>query len=122
MIPHAGKIGIFLLILIMSGCATRQVVIDQAVIRNETRGVITQVKVLHEPTERFGEVHSILPQSSFDLGFSKQPLRGEKAIVTWTSQHGQKNKVELLYCTVLHQVSLKLSHCSWLTLFTLQDM
>ena len=96
MIPHVEKIGVFLLILVMSGCATRQVVIDQAVIRNETRGVLTQVKVLHEPTMGFGEVLSILPQSSFDLGFSKQPLRGEKAIVTWTSQHGQKNKVELI--------------------------
>lgn len=57
--------------------------------------MISDVKVLHEPTEKFGKVHSILPQSSFDLGFSKQPMLGKRAIVTWTSQDGQKNKAEL---------------------------
>lgn len=61
MILHREKIGVFLLILIMSGCVTRQVVIDQAVIRNETRGVISQVKVLHEPTMGFGEVSFYTP-------------------------------------------------------------
>ena len=96
MIRYVINIVVFLFIIIVSGCASQHVVIDQAVIRNETRGVITQVKVLHEPTMGFGEVHSILPQSSFDLGCSKQPLLGEKAIVTWTGQNGQKNKAELI--------------------------
>jgi len=79
----------------MTGCAAHSVIIDQAVVQNETLGIISQVKVLHLPTEKFGEVHSILPQSSFDLGFSRQPMLGKSAIITWTSENGQENKVEL---------------------------
>jgi len=89
------KLIIFLFIVVVSGCAAQHVVFDQAVIRNETDGIISDVKVLHEPTKKFGEVHSILPMSSFDLGFSKQRMLGKSAIITWTNKNGQKNKVEL---------------------------
>ena len=89
------KLIIFLFIVVVSGCAAQHVVFDQAIIRNETHEIISQVKVLHEPTEKFGEVHSILPQTSFNLGFSKQRMLGKSAIITWTSNDGQKNKAEL---------------------------
>ena len=95
MIPFANRSIVFLFALVLSGCATQHVVFDKAVIRNETHNIISKVKVLHEPTGKYGEVHSILPQSSLDLGFSKQPMLGKRAIITWTSQNGQKNKVEL---------------------------
>ena len=96
MINITDKLVIFLFALVVSGCVSQQVVFDQAVIRNETPAIITDVKVLHKPTKKFGKAHSILPQTSFDLGFSKQPMLGKSAIITWTSKDGQKNKAELI--------------------------
>lgn len=87
---------IFVFIMLACGCASQQVILDQAVIRNNTNGIISQVRVSHEPTGKIGEVHSILPNSSFNLGFSHQTMRAEKAVVTWTSNVGRESRVELI--------------------------
>ena len=95
MILNVKIISVLLCTFLVGGCAAQHVIIDRAVIRNETQTTITEVKVVHEPTRNFGGVHSILPQSSLDLGFSRQPMLGKRAIVTWTSQNGLNNRVEL---------------------------
>jgi hypothetical protein len=80
---------------LISGCATSQVYLDRAIIRNETRGVISEVRVRHEPTGKIGEVHSILAHSTFELGFSPGPMLAKKSTVSWKSQNGEVNSVEL---------------------------
>ena len=91
-------VSIFLLIfyqLLFQGCATRQVVLDRAVIRNDTARIITEVKVLHEPTGKTGSVNMILPQRSLELGFAGQPMRGKHAIITWRDHEGRQRRIEL---------------------------
>ena len=78
------------------GCNSQHVVLNRAIIRNETRGVISQIKVIHTPNGKFGEVHSIHPKSSFEVGFFVQPMRGEKAVITRTDEGGRKHKVEII--------------------------
>jgi hypothetical protein len=64
---------------------------------NNTEGVISEVVIHHEPTGKIGAASMILPQKSFDLEFSKQPLLAEKAIVSWRDQNGHvKNEVVTL--------------------------
>jgi hypothetical protein len=70
------------------GCAPKKVVLDRAVIRNDTPGIITEVKVVHEPTGKTGAVSMILPHNAFELGFAEQPMRGERAIITWRNYEG----------------------------------
>lgn len=79
------------------GCAVKNVVLDHAVIRNETPAIISDVQVVHEPTGKTGAVNMILPQRSFELGFAGQPLRAKRAIITWNDHegHGRRSEVDL---------------------------
>lgn len=77
-----------------SGCASKQVILDRAVVRNDTPGMITEVKVVHEPTGKTGAVSMILPHNAFELGFAGQPMLGERAIVTWRDHEGYLRKFE----------------------------
>jgi hypothetical protein len=81
--------------LIFQGCATRQVILDRAIVQNDTARIITEVKVLHEPTGKTGSVNMILPQSSFELGFAGAPMQGKRGIITWTDHVGRQRKIEL---------------------------
>ena len=80
---------------VISGCATRKVMLDRAVVINATAGIITEVKVRHEPTGKIGAVNMILPQKSFDLGFQSQPMLARESVVTWTDQNGQQRRTVL---------------------------
>ena len=81
--------------LIFQGCATRQVMLDRAVVRNDTAWIIMEVKVLHEPTGKTGAANMILPQRSLDLGFSRQPMLAKEAIITWKDHEGRRKKAEV---------------------------
>ena len=81
--------------LALMGCSSPHVMLDQAIIRNETTSRITDVKVLHEPTRKLGQISSILPQRSFVLGISGQPMLAKSATVTWKDQNGLRRKVEV---------------------------
>jgi len=85
---------LFFSVMILAGCAT-QPYLDRAVIRNETGGVISDVRVRNEPTGAIGQVHSILPNSAFEIGFSASPMMAKKSIITWENQNGQRYSAEL---------------------------
>lgn len=81
--------------ILFAGCTGKQVYLDRAIIRNETGGIISGIKVLHEPTNKFGEVHSILPNNQFELGFAAGPMLAERSIITWRGRDGRKRREEL---------------------------
>ena len=76
----------------ISGCTSRHLIIDRAIVRNETPGIITDVKVIHEPTGKSGAVNMILPNKTFELGFAGQPMFGKHAIITWKDYEGHLRK------------------------------
>lgn len=73
----------FSLVLVLLACARSPAVLDRVVVKNATASKITDVKILHEPTKRFGTVNAILPQKSLDLGLSGQPMLAREASVSW---------------------------------------
>lgn len=79
---------------LISGCAA-QPYLDRAVIRNESGGPISDVRVRHEPTGTIGEVHFILPYSALEVGFAPGPMKAERSIVTWLNQEGKTRRVEI---------------------------
>ncbi len=83
------------LIFAAMGCVVPHVILDRAVIRNETQGAISDVRVQHEPTRRAATTNMILPSQSFELGFSGQPMLGERAVVTWKDVEGRERRQEL---------------------------
>ena len=86
---------ITLALVLLGGCATRQVLLDRALVINATPGIISEVKVRHEPTGKIGAANMILPQKSFDLGFSKQPMLAKEAVVTWIDQSGLQRRAKV---------------------------
>ena len=78
----------------ISGCTSRHLIIDRAIVRNETPGIITDVKVIHEPKGKSGAVNMILPNKTFELGFAEQPMFGKHAIITWRDYEGHLRKFE----------------------------
>ena len=82
-------------VILLAGCSVKQVYLDRAIIRNETGGIISGIKVLHEPTGKFGEVHSILPHNQFELGFAAGPMLAERSTVKWQGHDGRKRSAEL---------------------------
>ena len=83
-------------ILILTGCAAKYVMLDRAVVRNDTGGIITDVKVVHEPTGKTGGVNMILPQMSFELGFAGQPMLAKRAIITWKDHKDIRRRSEVV--------------------------
>ena len=79
----------------ISGCAARQVMLDRAVVFNDTAGIISEVKVRHEPTGKIGAVNMILPQRSLDLGFPRQPMLAKEAVITWRDHQGMSRRVKV---------------------------
>jgi len=78
--------------LILSGCAAKTVLLDHAVVRNDTAGIISDVQVVHEPTGKTGAINMILPQRSFELGFAGQPMRAKRAIIIWNDHEGHRRR------------------------------
>jgi len=63
------------------GCVAPHVLVERAVIRNDTPNSITDVVVRHEPTGISAKINIILPLRSFELSFSSKPMRGRRGIV-----------------------------------------
>ncbi len=85
----------YILIFVIMGCVTPHVLLDRAVIRNDTRNSISDVMVRHEPTGKTARINRILPLRSFDLSFSGKPMLGKQAIITWREADGLERKVHL---------------------------
>jgi hypothetical protein len=73
----------FSLVLVLLSCVKSPAMLDRVFVKNATDSRITDVKVYHELTERYGAVNTILPHKSFDIGFSGQPMLARKASVSW---------------------------------------
>lgn len=71
--------------LSLSACAKPAVMIERVLVKNATNGRITDVKVLHEPTRKFGAVNAILPNEAMEIGLSAsgQPLLAKQASIRW---------------------------------------
>jgi hypothetical protein len=86
---------ILILTLVILGCAKQHIMIDRAIVLNATTKTITDVKVLHEPTNRSGQINMILPQTTLELGFSGKPMLARQAIVSWRDGAGVRREVAL---------------------------
>ena len=86
------KAVVLALVLALTGCATPHQMLNRAVVHNATSGIITDVRVVHEPTGKSGKVSTILPRRSLEIGFSEHPMLGRHAIVTWKDQDGMRRK------------------------------
>jgi len=76
--------------LVLLACGSSQTVLDRVYVKNATNSRITDVRVRHEPTERYGSVNAILPHKSLDIGFSQRPLLARKASVSWRDADGKE--------------------------------
>ncbi len=91
------------MIFAIMGCVAPHVLVERAVIRNDTPNSITNdtpnsitdVVVRHEPTGKIARINLILPLRSFELGFSSKPMRGQRGIITWKEADGRLRKEEL---------------------------
>jgi len=85
------------LLLVLSACAKPPVLINQVVVRNATGSTITDVTILHLPTNRFGAVNAILPGKTLDLGLSGKghPMLAEQGVVHWRDGNGLEWSVSL---------------------------
>ena len=86
---------LFVLFVALSGCSKTPVMADRVLVKNASDWKVTEVKVRHIPTNRIGAVNAILPQKSLDIGFPKQPLLADRAIIRWIDGQGQKRSDEL---------------------------
>jgi hypothetical protein len=77
------------------GCVAPHVLVERAVIRNDTPNSITDVVVRHEPAGKSAKINMILPLRSFELGFSSKPMRGRRGIITWREADGRLRREEL---------------------------
>ena len=86
---------LFILFVALSGCSKTPVMADRVLVKNDSDWKVTAVKVQHIPTNRIGAVSAILPQESLDIGFPKQPLLADRAIIRWVDGQGQNRSDEL---------------------------
>ena len=86
---------LFILFVALSGCSKTPVMADRVLVKNDSDWKVTEVKVQHIPTNRIGAVSAILPQESLDIGFPKQPLLADRAIIRWVDGQGQNRSDEL---------------------------
>ena len=86
---------LFVLFIVLSGCSKSPIMADCVLVKNASAWKVTEVKVRHIPTNRIGAVSAILPQESLDIGFPKQPLLADRAIIRWIDGQGQNRSDEL---------------------------
>jgi len=86
-------LGLFFLLIL--GCARPHVLLGRTVILNATTDKITDVKVLHQPTNKSGSVNVILPQRALDIAFSGAPMLADEATVSWKDGQGIAREVTL---------------------------
>ena len=83
------------LVFSLLACAKPPVIIDRVLVKNATGSKITDVKVRHEPTNKFAAVNAILPEESLDIGFPGQPMLAQKALVRWRDYNGTEWSVDV---------------------------
>jgi hypothetical protein len=81
-------ISIVFVMIALTACAKPQILIDRLMVRNATPGAISDVKVVHEPTLRFGAVSMILPDKSYEILFQRQPMLARQAVLGWRDEAG----------------------------------
>ena len=86
---------LFVLFFALSGCSRTPMMADRVLVKNASDWKVTEVKVRHIPTNRIGAVNAILPHESLNLGFPKQPLLADRAIIRWIDGQGQNRSDEL---------------------------
>ena len=80
----------------LTACIPSPILLDRAIVRNQTSSAVSDVMVRHEPTNAIGRVSAILPRSELDLGFYRQPLKGKRAVVTWKAAREGQMRVEVV--------------------------
>ena len=89
-------IGVLVILFVaLSGCSKPPMLADRVLVKNASDWKVTEVKVRHIPTNKIGSVNAILPQQSLDIGFPKQPLLADRAIIRWIDGQGQNRSDEL---------------------------
>ena len=83
------------LVLMLLACARPHISLDRVIIQNDTAGKITEVKVRHEPTRKFGKVSAILPQRSLEIGLGRVQMQARQAVVSWRDSDGRAWSVTL---------------------------
>ena len=86
---------LFILLVVLFGCSKTPMMADRVLVKNASDWKVTEVKVRHIPTNRIGAVNAILPHESLNLGFPKQPLLADRAIIRWIDGQGQNRSDEL---------------------------
>ena len=86
---------LFVFFVVLSGCSKTPMMADRVLVKNASEWKVTEVRVRHIPTNKIGSVNAILPQQSLDIGFPKQPLLADRAIIRWIDGQGQNRSDEL---------------------------
>jgi hypothetical protein len=92
---HLHLLAFVLLCLLTASCAPPNIRLDSVLVYNATADTITDVRIIHEPTNRVGSVSLILPGKSLDIGFPGQPMLARKGILSWRDGAGRGWQVEL---------------------------
>jgi hypothetical protein len=71
-------------------CARPHVTLDRVLVKNTTASKITEVQVLHKPTNKFGKVNVILSEESLDIGLAGVDLLARQAVISWQDGNGEK--------------------------------
>lgn len=86
---------------LLVGCLSvpHSVTVNRAEIRNATGAPILNVEALHKPNMKAGKVNQILPQNSFLLQFSEQPMKGKTSTLTWETRQGVRYRQDFVLPT-----------------------
>lgn len=89
--------GFLLMTFTLLACAQPPVMIDRVLVNNATNTKITDVRVKHKPTNKFGAVNLILPGHALDIGLPGEgrPMQARHATVMWRDQLGRDWSVDL---------------------------
>lgn len=92
-------VALLILLVGLSGCSKKPVMADRVLVKNASAFKVTDVKLRHIPTNRIGSVSAILPNESLDIGFPKQPLLADRAIIRWVDgqSHGRSDELDIPY-------------------------
>ena len=87
----------FTLILSILACVKPPVMVGQFLVENATNSKITDVKVRHKPTKKFGAVNAILPDEALEIGLSSKgkPILADQALINWKDGGGLEWNVTL---------------------------
>lgn len=91
-------IAIIAVVLCLSGCLQPKFILNQALIINDTPYRLYDIKILHQPTNRFTSINQLLPHNSYSFGFSAQQMLGHEATITW--REGENSPINTVHLTL----------------------